>query len=158
MSRRGYQNRRGFVGDRQASPDRKTMQLCRQVERVLSQVLGGEIDDEILLSVNVVSVTPAPDAGQLCVTVAPWAAGETVDSKDIQARLHFHAPKLRSEVAAAISRRKAPMLVYRVIKYGPIPALRDNVPANGESANQLGDDETSNFETSCEEDEDGPTS
>lgn len=103
-------------------PDRKTMQLCKQVERVLSQVLG-EIDDEVLLSVNVVGVSPAPDAGQLCVTVAPWAAGDSVDTKEIQARLQLHATRLRSEVASAICRRKAPMLVYRVMKWGPIPPL-----------------------------------
>lgn len=151
MNRRGFHNRRGATSDQQGAPDRKTMQLCRQVERVLSQVLGGEIDDEILLSVNVVSVTPAPDAGQLCVTVAPWAAGETVDSKDIQARLQFHASRLRSEVAAAIHRRKAPMLVYRVMKYGPIPTIPASMPpgessAHAEEPSEMDSDESDDSE------------
>lgn len=152
MNRRGFHHRRGATDNRQGAPDRKTMQLCRQVERILSQVLGGEIDDEVLLSVNVVSVTPAPDAGQLCVTVAPWAPGETVDSKDIHARLHFHAPKLRSEVAAAIHRRKAPMLVYRVLKYGPIPPL-----ANETFPNRPSEQGESEIDASSSDDEDGLT-
>src|SRR4051794_21903037 len=49
--------------------DRHVQQLCRQVERTLGIVLGGEVADPVLQNLMIESVTPAPDAGRLLVKV-----------------------------------------------------------------------------------------
>jgi hypothetical protein len=46
------------------SDDRKLAQLCREAQRVLAQVLPGEVDDPILAGVMVIGVRPAPDASR----------------------------------------------------------------------------------------------
>jgi ribosome-binding factor A len=69
----------------------------------------------------VVSVSPAPDATQLLVTVG-------CDQSDahallaIQSLLAFVQGRLRTEVAAAITRKRAPRLTFRVV------ALLDGEP------------------------------
>src|SRR4051794_8042206 len=61
-----------FFGDPAApAPNRKTLQLCRQVARTLGVVLAGEIHDDVLAGVLVDGVAPAPDASRLLVTVLP---------------------------------------------------------------------------------------
>jgi ribosome-binding factor A len=97
---------------------RKTLQLCREVERTLSAVLGGECDDDLLRELLVVSVVPAPNAGRLLVTVAR-PASVADPAEDVLRRLLGVSGRLRSEVAAAVSRRKAPELVFRVVTDGP---------------------------------------
>ena len=54
---------------RHRKPDYKTMQLCRQVQRVLSLTLAGECKDDVLRGVYIESVVPAPDATHLLVRV-----------------------------------------------------------------------------------------
>lgn len=122
------------------APDRKTLQLCRQVERTLSMVLGDAGEDELLLSLRVVSVVPAPNASQLLVTVEDLAAGLPAESSHqpasepvnpgtsdvdrparIMACLAAHTGRLRYEVGQAIARRKVPQLLFR---------LSDNRPAD----------------------------
>jgi ribosome-binding factor A len=101
------------------SGKRKTLQLCREVERTLSAVLSGECDDDLLRELIVLSVVPAPNAGRLLVTVGlPKSAGATVD--EVLERLLSKSGQLRSEVAAAVSRRKTPELVFRVVTDGPM--------------------------------------
>jgi ribosome-binding factor A len=95
--------------------DRKARQLCRQIAETLSQVLCGECGDEVLQSLQVVAVDPAPDASQLIVTVQAGFAGEVIDQEVVQARIAAAMGKLRSEVAAAITRKRAPTLIFRVL-------------------------------------------
>ncbi len=105
-------------GERSAGK-RKTLQLCREVERTLSAVLGGECDDDLLRELLVLSVVPAPNAGRLLVTIAlPASAGVPVEEA-LQRVLHA-AGHLRSEVAAAVSRRKTPELAFRVVTDAPL--------------------------------------
>jgi len=100
-------------GDR-LSGKRKTLQLCREVERTLSAVLAGECGDEVLRELMVVSVVPAPNAGRLVVTVALPRSAE-VSVEEVLQRLLSQSGRLRSEVAAAVSRRKTPELAFRVV-------------------------------------------
>ncbi|HND52337.1 MAG TPA: hypothetical protein PLV92_08065 [Pirellulaceae bacterium] len=96
------------------SEQRKTLQLCRQVAETLSYVLSGECHDEQLAGLQVLAVEPAPNASQLLVTVAP-GVGETLSNPvETMARLHDAAGWLRTEVAAAITRRRAPQLLFRI--------------------------------------------
>ena len=101
-------------GQSRAGLDRKAIQLCHQVAETLEEVLA-ECGDGVLQALRVVDVEPAPDASRLLVTVA-------VDGlpQDKQDRVHVHehlvraAGHLRSEVASAITRKRAPVLVYRL--------------------------------------------
>src|SRR5688500_16148321 len=94
---------------------RKNGQLCRQVAETLSLVLAGEFDDARLHNLQVISVEPAPDASQLLVTVAFDGTLDHAAVAAIQARLARVAGRLRFEVAAAITRKRAPRLTFRVI-------------------------------------------
>jgi ribosome-binding factor A len=101
--------------ERPRKGDRKVRQLCSQVAETLSLVLSGECGDELLQSLQVVSVDPAPDATQLVVTVHASLPGEAADSAEISARLAKVMGKLQCEVAAAITRKRSPKLLFRVL-------------------------------------------
>jgi ribosome-binding factor A len=91
-------------------PNRKALQLCAQVARTLMSVLA-DCGDDVLRDLLIESVTPAPNASRLLVTVRPMAPHETeVVPRHLQ-RAHG---KLRMEAAAAIHRRRAPDLLFRV--------------------------------------------
>ncbi len=94
--------------------DRKTLQLCSQVADTLNQVLAGECDDDVLRELQVLSVVPAPDATQLMVIVAP-AFAEGRKYAEVLCRLAEASKLLRAEVAAAITRRRAPKLLFQYI-------------------------------------------
>jgi hypothetical protein len=99
---------------------RKTLQLCREAERTLSAVLGGECDDDVLQELTVLSVVPAPNAGRLLVTLTlPPSASVTAD----QALEHVlrASGRLRGELASAVRRRKVAELAFRVVSVGHAP-------------------------------------
>jgi len=105
---------------RQASPtvglrDRKTGQLCRQVAQTLDEVLA-ECGDIILQGLRVASVEPFPDASRLMVTVALFddRPGKMADVGRVLDHLHRASGHLRFEVAAAVTRKRAPLLMYRL--------------------------------------------
>ena len=95
--------------------DRKARQLCRQVAETLSQVLSGECGDEILENLQIVAVDPAPDASQLVITVQAGFLGDAIDPDTVQTHIAKAMGKLRCEVAAAITRKRCPTLVFQVL-------------------------------------------
>ena len=95
--------------------DYKATQLCKQVAETLSLVLSGEFDDELLHSLHVVSVDPAPDASQLAVTLRADIGSHQFDAQEIMDRLIAVSGRLRAEVASAITRKRAPRLVFRLL-------------------------------------------
>ena len=96
----------------------KTRQLCDQVAQILGLVLAGEFEDERLHSLHVVSVDPAPDDSQLSVTVRTDEPCDNAEMREILERLAAVSGRLRCEVAAAISRKRTPKLLFRVS--GPV--------------------------------------
>ncbi len=95
--------------------NRKALQLCSQVADTLNYVFSGECDDELLRNLHVLSVVPAPNASQLLVTVAPVVPLQPEhNAAEINKRLAAAAGRLRSEVAAAITRKKTPRLLFLV--------------------------------------------
>jgi ribosome-binding factor A len=95
--------------------DRKALQLCRQVERTLGLVLAGELNDDRVRDLLVLSVVPAPHSNHLLVTLQ---AAETLSQEELlqlDQALFEHKGHLRSAIAADISRRKTPDITLRVI-------------------------------------------
>jgi ribosome-binding factor A len=98
--------------------DRKTLQLCSQVAETLSLIFAGELNDGLLQVLQVVSVDPAPNGSQLAVTLrAPTPLDEAL-AEQTQQRLNQAAPWLRCEVAAAITRKRTPRLIFRLSSVG----------------------------------------
>jgi ribosome-binding factor A len=94
--------------------NRKALQLCRQVEHALGLFLG-DCGDVVLRDLLVQSVVPAPDSSRLLVTLS-YSGPEAVELSDVLTRLQGAHGLLRSEVAAAIHRRKTPDLTFRVVR------------------------------------------
>lgn len=107
---------KGLHGPR---PDRrKARQLCGQVAEALTLLLAGEPDD-LLHNLDVAAVEPSPDTKQLLVTVRALSGTADADPAAILDALARASGRLRSEVASAITRRRAPLLIYRVVMDGP---------------------------------------
>jgi ribosome-binding factor A len=99
--------------DRQA--ERKTLQFCRQVQRALNLAIENLSADDDISGLFVEEVSPAPDCGHLLVHVL-IPAGRPV--ADAISALYRGAPRLRSEVATSITRKRAPELSF-------VPAFQD---------------------------------
>jgi ribosome-binding factor A len=88
--------------------ERKTQQFCRQVQRALNFALadsiGGGIDGHF-----VEEVSPAPDCGRLLAHVI---VPSDLPVADVLIALGRETPRLRSEVASAITRKRAPELCF----------------------------------------------
>lgn len=97
---------------RERVKNRKALQLCAQIADTLNEVLAGECGDDLLRELAVVSVHPAPDSSRLLVTLAAPADGPPVEA--LRQRLDHAAGKLRSDVAAAIHRKRVPLLTFQV--------------------------------------------
>src|SRR5688572_7217552 len=92
--------------------NRKALQLCRQVQRALGYALGG-LDDDVLASLYVESVEPAPNDKHLMVTVSPL--DPDIAPEDVLIRIHRVLGRLRSEVASDIHRKRVPELSFRCL-------------------------------------------
>jgi len=90
----------------------KDLQLCRQVFDALTYALA-ELDDPLIDELVLESVSPAPSAARVQVTLVPSTDGLDVDQA--LTRLHDIAGELREEVAAEVSRRRVPELVFRIV-------------------------------------------
>jgi ribosome-binding factor A len=92
--------------------DRGVRRLCSQVREALTFAFAGSCRDEVLLSLYVEDVEPAPDATRLAVTVRVPCDVDVAVARDHVTRA---AGMLREEAAASIRRRRAPELVFRVL-------------------------------------------
>jgi ribosome-binding factor A len=104
---------------------RKTQQLCAAAARALALALAG-LGDEALRDLTVASVEPAPDDSRLLVTLVPSgpppgpaaAAAPGGPPPPGAARtlaaLEKARGRLRAELAAAICRKRAPHLAFRL--------------------------------------------
>jgi ribosome-binding factor A len=102
-------------GSSNTKSGRKAQQLCAQVAETLQQLLGGGCGDEILQALCLIEVSPAPDASQMLVVVGPALGAAPRREEDVQTALERASGWLRSEIAAAITRKRAPRLVFRYL-------------------------------------------
>ena len=108
----------GGTSDRLSSgrqSERKARQFCRQVQRALNLALAERQTDDGLNDLFVEDVSPAPDCGHLLVHVIVPADRPV---NEALSALRHDAPRLRSEVAMAITRKRAPELSF-------VPAVPD---------------------------------
>ena len=101
-------------------PERKVCQLCRQVAVTLDEVLA-DCGDGVLRGLRVATVVPCPNASRLLVTVAPIDGRLRPESgpKIVMQHLERASGHLRYEISSAVTRKRAPLLLYRIAE----PAL-----------------------------------
>lgn len=89
--------------------EHKAQQLCRQVQRALNLALADWPGADVVGDMFVDEVTPAPDCGHLLVHVV--VPPECPIAEALSA-LRQDTPRLRSHVAMAITRKRAPELSF----------------------------------------------
>ncbi len=97
------------------SEGRKAKQLCRQVATTLDMVLSGECHHSDLQALRVVAVEPSPNSSRLRVTLAADIPASEFDPQRVLDQLARQSGRLRAEVAAAICRKRAPLLVFQLL-------------------------------------------
>lgn len=107
----GVDPRQTFRRPQGRIPNRKALQLCRQVERILA----GALEGEMLRDLNIYAVVPAPDSSRLLATFT-FHGSDAVATPDILAALSSAYTKLRGEIALGINRKKTPELTFRVLR------------------------------------------
>lgn len=95
--------------------NRKTFQLCKQIARALSMTLAGNCGDALLGEVEVVDVVPAPDSNHLAVLVRLDPNALATPPEIVLKRLNLAMGFLRTQVAAAITRKRVPELAFRCL-------------------------------------------
>lgn len=98
-------------------PDPKTMQLCRQVQQRLDLCLAADFDDAELGGLWVDDVVPMPGGASLLVRLT---IDDAARSPRVLAKLHAIRSRLRTEVAAAICRKRTPHLQFALV---PVDAV-----------------------------------
>ena len=88
---------------------RKAQQFCRQVQRALNLALADCSPGDGISGLFVEEVSPAPDCGRLLVHVLIPGSHHVADA---MSALRRAGPRLRSEVAMAITRKRAPELSF----------------------------------------------
>lgn len=94
--------------------NRKTLQLCKQAAWTIDVALRCEAADPMLNTLEVVDVSPAPDSKRLRVRVRP-ADDEIYDDDSILARLTTARGFLRAALAADVTRKRVPELIFQIV-------------------------------------------
>jgi ribosome-binding factor A len=92
---------------------RKLQQLCRQAQRVLMYAVPGEMADPLLQDLCVEDVLPAPDDGRLLVRLRTRQS--PAQAAEIMEHLQRLSGYLRAQVAAGITRKRAPELTFHLL-------------------------------------------
>jgi ribosome-binding factor A len=88
---------------------RKTQQFCRQVQRALNLALASSDSQLQGYEIFVEEVSPAPDCGHLLAHVVV-SEGRLIS--EAMTWLRQNQPRLRTEVAMSIARKRAPELAF----------------------------------------------
>lgn len=117
----GVDPRKYFHPSENPQPNHKSLQLCAQVREALNATLAGECRDAVLQSLFVAHVAATSGTNRLVVTIelSPDATKAAVETA--LDRLEVAKGFLRSRVAAAICRRRAPELEFRAAPPSPAP-------------------------------------
>ena len=106
---------------RTEGPSRKDHQLCKQTLRVLSHALRSRASHPLLMNLEVAAVTPAPDATRLEVLVQALTPIDDAGAREVLRVLRSLRGTLRAELAASVSRKRVPELIFAVRPYQGVP-------------------------------------
>jgi ribosome-binding factor A len=95
--------------------NRKALQMCGEIARTLSLVLSWESGDDLLRSLTVEAVEPAPNSTRVLITVSVQI-DSPIDRSEVLSRLQRSSGRLRTEVAAALHRKRVPELTFRMME------------------------------------------
>ena len=95
--------------------DRKTWMMCEQARRALELALAGECRDPALRDLVVLGVLPDPGPRRLRVWLGASPEIAEHDRSAVLERLRVARGFLRSEVAAAIRRKRVPELTFELL-------------------------------------------
>ena len=95
--------------------ERKSQQLCKQAYQTLAITLNGQCGDPVLQDLSLVGVQATPDGSDLIVAVRLTTLDGQVSIGEVLERLDRVRGFLRSELAAAITRKRAPELSFHVL-------------------------------------------
>ena len=107
-----------YAASREKAYDRKTDQLCAQVQQALGFLLETESTDESLQGFYVAAVTPYPNASRLLIELQQWDRNRSLDLKTVLAHLAEAKTYWRLEVGRATNRKKTPDLMFQVLLAG----------------------------------------
>jgi ribosome-binding factor A len=110
----GQDPRRFFDRRVRGKPNRKALQLCSQASHAISHALASD-RSEVLRDLVVVAVVPAPVSSRLLVRLSLFGAGDQQALEDAAAALAEAKPRLRRQVAEAVTRRRAPDLAFELV-------------------------------------------
>jgi ribosome-binding factor A len=108
----GVSPRRERDSQTKRAPGRKDHALCKQVMRALNDALQSEAREELLRELVVRAVAPDPDAARLRVYVEPSPVAARAGAARAMEALARAGGFLRTQVAQAITRKRAPTLVF----------------------------------------------
>ncbi len=106
----GTRSRDAFVVSRKKQGAWRTASLCAQIQRALETALASMADDR-LAGLVVEAVVPDGRVSRMLILLR-GVAGSEASSEDIHAALAGAEGRLRSDVAAAIHRKRTPHLHY----------------------------------------------
>jgi ribosome-binding factor A len=95
--------------------ERKAQQLCKQAYQTLAITLNGQCGDPVLQDLSLVGVEATPDGSDLIVAVQLTTLDGQVGTSEVFERLARVRGFLRSELAAVITRKRAPELSFRIL-------------------------------------------
>lgn len=110
-----FEARQRAGNSRRGCRGRKTRQLCQQIGQTLDQLFAEGLDGFELSDLRVVSVRAAADNSRMLVTVVADDLDQPFRRDLLASRLQRLSGRLRTEVAQAITRRRAPVLTFVVL-------------------------------------------
>src|ERR1700683_2620982 len=92
--------------------EHRSLRVSEAVREELSEIIGFELSDPRLLTVNVSDVTVSPDSRHAAVTVS--VRGDDAEQRGAIAALQHAKNYLRSELASRLSMRRVPELHFQL--------------------------------------------
>jgi len=114
----GTRNRSAYAASRKKQGARRTASLCAQARRAIELALGGCCDNR-LDGLIVEAVSPAPNSGRLLVVLR---RSTEIEDEEVRDALAGAEGLLRSEVAAAITRKRTPQLAFVLLRRDEVDA------------------------------------
>ncbi len=93
------------------------------MQRQLNLVFAGEFEDPLLAGLYVEEVHALPGSSNLIIELIPTGDAPVAHER-LLARLNAARPRLRSEIAQAINRKRTPWIEFRIAPTPPIVASR----------------------------------